>query len=362
MRKVSPWSCQYGDFQARNYSSYPGPLRGVVTAQGTFEHGIYYNPLITPEGETVVALKDSIVMLDRKLNTTWEQRLCEPRALALCDNGSLLVGCKDGIAFIRNKQIEMNSPLPEALKKETLTPFIYIVEGPSERLYTLTGDAVFCLDKKLDVLWAESLSARFGLFGGWRMAINDAGEVFVSGAFSWTNEDESIEYAGYLGALSSGGEFLWQKNHDIDCLPTRTGLSLRLSVTSKGVWLSDGGAVSYDIDGKEVWRSETAEGTTQIHAITPLNEVIYAEMQELMIVSEKNDLKPRRLLKLRGWPHEICTDCHNNLYVLSTEGLEGWSPNGDQLFLINGLIGDKIAIGEGFLLVSTRRGKISLIE
>jgi hypothetical protein len=362
MRKASPWSCQYGDFQARNYSSYPGPSTGVVTAQSTFEHGIFYNPLITPGGETVIALKDSVVMLDRKLTTVRDHHLCEPRALALCEDGKLLVGCKDGISFIRDKEFEKTIPLPEALKRETLTPFVYIVEGPSERLYTLTGDAVFCLDDKLDVQWSESLSKRFGLFGGWRMAINDHGVVFVSGAFSWTNEDESTEYAGYLGALSPQGEFLWQKNHDIDCLPTRTGLSLRLSVTSHGVWLSDGGAVSYDIEGNEIWRSETAEGTTQIHAITPHDEVIYADMQELHSVSEKNGFKSRHLLKLQGWPHEICIDCHDNIYVLSTDGLEGWSARGERLFLIKGLIGDKIAIGEGFLIVSTRRGKISLIE
>ena len=360
----SPWPSQFGDFQSRNYSPYSGPKSGTVTAQCTFENGLYYVPLINSRGEIIVALKDSIAKLDRKLNKIWEHPLCSPRTLTLLNDRTLLIGCNDGIACLYENNILKTIPLPEEFKKSSLTPFVYMVEGPDEKLYTLTGDAIFCLDlsEEINVLWSENLASRFGLFGGWRMAITQNGGVFVSGAFSWLGEDGCNEYAGYLGALSSRGEFLWQKNHELDSLPTSTGMTMRLTTSLNEIWLSDSGAVSYDFEGKELWRSEDEEGTTQLYVGTPGNEIIYAEKQELKIVSEQESFTPRVLLTLRGWPHEICLDRDNVLYNISTEGLEAWELSGKPLFQIKGLTGDKIVLGDEFLLVSSRRGRISLIE
>jgi hypothetical protein len=362
MNKMSPWACYYGDFQARNYSSNKGPEKGSISAQCTFEHGIYSGPLITSEGEIIIALSESVVFLDNGLNTTFEQTLCTPRALALWKKNKILAGCLDGISCIDGRGQMTKTSLSEEFRKGALTPFMYMTEGIQHRVYALTGDAIFCLDDDLRVSWSENIASKFGLFGGWRMAISDTGEVFVAGAFSWSNEEDQIEHAGYLGAFSPKGEFLWQKNHELDELPTSSGFSLRLSATGKHIWLSDSGVVCFNQEGRELWRSEDEEGTTQFFSIIDDAEVIHCQKQELLAVSEKNGFEARKLLTLKGWPHEIVTDSSRNLYVLGSEGLEAWSHSGEQLFHIPGLIGDKIAVGDGFLIVSSRRGKISVVS
>jgi len=79
-------------------------------------------------------------------------------------------------------------------------------------------------------------------------------------------------------------------------------------------------------------------------------------------LTSRKGFSQTRLFTPQGWPHEICCDRDNNLYALSTEGLEAWSPDGNLLFELKGLIGDRIALGEGYIVVSSRRGKISIIE
>jgi len=362
MIKMSPWKCYYGDFQARNYSSNQGPVKGSISAQCTFEHGIYSGPIISSDGEIVIALSESVVFLDTGLNVIFEQSLCTPRALTLWKKNKILAGCIDGISCIDGKGQMTRTSLSEEFKKGALTPFMYMAEGPHHKVYALTGDAIFCLDEDLHVSWTENIASKFGLFGGWRIAVNDSGEVFVAGAFSWNNEDDQIEHAGYLGAFSPKGEFLWQKNHELDELPTSSGFSLRLSATLQHVWLSDSGVVCFNRDGRELWRGEDEEGTTQFFAIIDDAEVIHAQKQELMAVSEQDGFNARKLLTLKGWPHEIVADRDKNLYILGSEGLEAWNIKGEQLFHIPGLIGDKIALGDGFLIVSSRRGKISFVS
>lgn len=349
------------DFYTYNYFSYPGPQDGTVSAQRTFSTGLFNMPIINKNDEIILVLRDSVTILNRNLDTVWEQSLTTPRTILPLSQGGILIGCGDNITFIDEKRNIKSSSLPEAIRKTSLTPFTQIYEGLDNRLYFLTGDALFCLDRNLNLIWSENLAQRFGLFGGWRLAICKNSQVFVSGAFSWISADDTIEYAGYLGSISPTGEFLWQKNHCIDSLPTSTGLSLRLAITSKNVWISERGAVAFDFDGYEVWRSDDEEGTTQIFAITPDDTVIFSQKQELLTVSEKDNYAQKSLISLYGWPHDVCLDNRKNIFTLSTEGLEAWKFDGEQIFRIDGLIGDNISIGNNILLVCSKRGKLSLI-
>ncbi|MDQ7824198.1 MAG: hypothetical protein RDV48_15455 [Candidatus Eremiobacteraeota bacterium] len=362
MKKMSPWPCQYGNSQARNQASAAGPRRGLVTAQCTFENGVFYTPLIGENDEIVIALRESIIMLDRHLKRKWEKDLCSPRTLAFWGKGKLVIGCTDGLAHIDSSKKLTILPLPDEFKKGSLTPFIHIVAGPSNNLYALTGDAVFCMNEDFEILWSENLAARFGLFGGWRMALSKGGQVFISGAFSWSTEDESKEYAGYLAALSEKGEFLWQKNHDLDSLPTSSGISLRLTTSDSELWLSDAGAACYDFDGNLRWRDQDEEKIAFVQAISNDNQAVLTRKEEVFSLSSQNNFHEHHIAMLNGWPHEMVMDSERVLYILTSEGLEGWSYSGEQIFEIKGIIGDRISIGNGYLVVSSRRGKITVVE
>ena len=339
-----------------------GPVQGIVSAQRTFDDGIFYAPLITCQNEIIVALKNSIIIMDKKLNIIWEQHLSLPRTLTLTSDNRLIVGCNDGLVIIDRDRKINTFALSDEFRQGTMTPFTYMVEGPGRKFYTLTGDAVFCLKEDLSVLWTESMAKLFGLIGGWRMAVHSGGMVFVSGAFSWCDNEGFTDYAGYLCAIADNGEVLWQKNHEIDELPTNTGLSLRLITTSRGIWLSDSGAVHFDLEGHEIWRSPNEEGTTQLFAVMEHDKIIFSQDKELLFLSDSKTFHPEKLLSPRGWPHEICSDGNKCLYILGTEGLEAWDSKGLSLFQLNGLIGERVAMGEEFLVVASKRGKISVIE
>ncbi len=356
------WSCEASSCFGSYRSAGVGPKEGRIVSQKTFDSGLVDFPVIDFKSRVAFLLRNKIVFLDALSGEEDYLELSCPKSLLAYDKGLLAV-TKDAFFISSFDGTTKKIPFSEEIASILPNGLLHMSVSKDRKLYGISGETVVCIDMdKWIVVWSENLTSKFGYSGNWHFVLDDENRLFVGSAISWLG-DEGPEYAGYLIAFSPFGELLWQRNRDLDSLPTANGMKLRMAAYGKRLWFSEDGVVVYDFDGNEVWRDWSMDESVSLMAINSKNSILFMKSDEICSLSPDiaDDYSMDFLTSINGAFIDAGVDSEDNIYVLTTEGLFAFNSKGKQIFSLPGLTGERICIGKSFMAVSSKAGKITLI-